>query len=89
MILNGENDSGRWYLYGPYAVTIGHALNFPQQTPDPHQIKLRTESLMENIIKLSARSSDRIYGKIGLSKKRQIYFPFESPCLRLIEGLLA
>lgn len=60
--LEGEPDIVTWYLYGPYAITIGKPLHFLGDAGDKSQVRQVAESIMENIRSLALESRRRTAG---------------------------
>lgn len=58
-VLEGEPDIVTWYLYGPYAITIGKALHFSGDANDKSLVKTVAENIMENIRSLASESRNR------------------------------
>ncbi len=58
-MLDGEPDVITWYLYGPYAITVGKPLHFRGDANDRQLVKTIAENIMEHIRRLSQESRQR------------------------------
>ena len=61
--LIGRPTIGYWYLYGPYAVTIGKAMQFQGDVDDREQVHLVTTTIMDKIKLLAQESENRMFDK--------------------------
>lgn len=64
-VLDGELDVITWYLWGPYAVTIGQPLNFRGNANDRSLVRAIAETIMEHIRALTSESKQRMMHLAG------------------------
>lgn len=57
--VEGRDEVGAWYFHGPYAMTVGHALQFQGDVQDRERVKEVTNVIMERIISLAGESAAR------------------------------
>jgi 1-acyl-sn-glycerol-3-phosphate acyltransferase len=53
-------ETGRWYLTGPYAVTVGEAVHVDGDPEDRERVRSCSQDLMQQIARLARRSAQRI-----------------------------
>jgi 1-acyl-sn-glycerol-3-phosphate acyltransferase len=58
--INGVVETGRWYLKGPYILTIGKSIYFKGSVFNIKKIQENSLKLMETVRSLAKKSSDRI-----------------------------
>jgi len=56
----GEQHIGRWYIHGPYNLTIGEPLYFKGDVEDRELVRSVASTVMHNIIELARRSEIRM-----------------------------
>jgi 1-acyl-sn-glycerol-3-phosphate acyltransferase len=61
-IAGGVASEARWYLRGPYAVTVGKASRFEGDVEDREHVNRITKSIMEGICALASESEGRMAG---------------------------
>jgi 1-acyl-sn-glycerol-3-phosphate acyltransferase len=67
-IAGGEPSEARWYLRGPYAITVGQPAHFEGDAEDHEHVARITENIMERICALAHESERRIHsGKLAAS----------------------
>ncbi len=59
-IINGVKELGRWYLKGPYAISIGKPINFSGNIDDKNKVRYMSEWLSKQITKLAKESGNRL-----------------------------
>lgn len=59
-IINGVKEWGRWYLKGPYAISIGKPINFSGNIDDKNKVRYMSEWLSKQITKLAKESGNRL-----------------------------
>lgn len=59
-VIKGKKDVGTWYFKGPYAITIGKTLKYFGNVENKRRVRLLTEALMQDIVKLTEESEARI-----------------------------
>jgi len=62
-ITGGVESEARWYLRGPYAITVGQPTHFEGNAEDPEHIRHTSETIMERIRHLAHESERRIHGR--------------------------
>lgn len=65
-IVDGKPEMGRWYLRGPYAMTVGKPLHFEGNVQDREYVRSISESIMQRIIHLAQHSAHRLQEKQSL-----------------------
>ncbi len=60
-ITGGELSEARWYLRGPYAVTIGQPTHFEGNAEDREHVRRISETIMEKIRRLAYESERRTH----------------------------
>jgi 1-acyl-sn-glycerol-3-phosphate acyltransferase len=58
--VRGRVEVGRWYLRGPYNVTVGEALRFNGDAEDRPYVRQVSAAVMHHIIELAHDSEDRL-----------------------------
>lgn len=58
--IDGEMEPISWYLRGPYAMTVGKAVNFHGSLEDRDQVRDVTGQIMHHIVTLSRRGDQRL-----------------------------
>jgi 1-acyl-sn-glycerol-3-phosphate acyltransferase len=58
--IDGQPSLGRFYLSGPYAMTIGRPMHFAGRADDWQQVCSVTDDVMKQISRLSIESANRI-----------------------------
>ncbi len=58
--VDGEKETGTWYLHGPYMVTVGAALHFEGSPEDRALVLQVSEQVMQQIVQLSHESKLRL-----------------------------
>jgi 1-acyl-sn-glycerol-3-phosphate acyltransferase len=61
--IDGEALDGRWYLRGPYAVTVGEPVRFDGNPEDRSRLREVSEEIMERIRLLTYESERRLAGR--------------------------
>ena len=59
-VIKGKSTVGYWYLYGPYHVTIGHAMQFAGDVNDRRQLQAVASTIMTSIQALAVESQGRV-----------------------------
>ena len=62
-ITGGEPSEARWYLRGPYAITVGQPTHFEGDAEDREHVRCISETIMERIRHLAHESEGRIHGR--------------------------
>ncbi len=62
-IAGGVPSEARWYLRGPYAVTVGKPAHFKGDVEDREHVNRVTKSIMEGICTLASESERRMPGR--------------------------
>jgi 1-acyl-sn-glycerol-3-phosphate acyltransferase len=62
-IAGGIPSEARWYLRGPYAITVGHPAHFAGDAEDREHVRRTSETIMEKIQALAQESEGRIHGR--------------------------
>jgi len=65
--LDGEPVVGRFYLRGPYAMTVGEPLHFKGEVQDRECVRSVSECIMQRIVSLSQESARRIEASQALA----------------------
>jgi len=55
-----DTETARWYLYGPYAMTVGEPMRFEGDVEDRRYVRSISERIMQRIARLSRESAQRI-----------------------------
>jgi 1-acyl-sn-glycerol-3-phosphate acyltransferase len=55
-----DTETARWYLHGPYAMTVGEPMHFEGDVEDRRYVRLISERIMQRIARLSRESAQRI-----------------------------
>ena len=58
--VKGKTETGKWYLRGPYAITVGAAMHFFGDVEDRPHVRSVSGRIMESIIALSQHSAQRM-----------------------------
>ncbi len=58
--VEGQIEPGKWYLHGPYAMTVGQPLTFAGSSDDRARVKEVTEQVMQQIAALTQESARRV-----------------------------
>lgn len=58
--VRGEVTYGRWYLHGPYQVTVGAPLQFTGDVEDRPFVRSVAETIMHHIVELARESENRL-----------------------------
>jgi len=58
--VKGKTETGKWYLRGPYAITVGTAMRFDGDVEDRPHVRSVSRRIMESIIALSQHSAQRM-----------------------------
>ena len=53
-------ETARWYLHGPYAMTVGEPMHFEGSVEDRRCVRTVSERIMQRIARLSRESAQRI-----------------------------
>ncbi|MCX8024428.1 MAG: 1-acyl-sn-glycerol-3-phosphate acyltransferase [Thermanaerothrix sp.] len=70
--VRGEVTYGRWYLNGPYKVTVGAPLRFEGDVEDRPLVRSVAETIMHHIIELARESENRlnsIHSRLDLAQQ--------------------
>jgi hypothetical protein len=62
-IAGGVLSEARWYLRGPYAITVGQPTHFEGDAENHEHIRRISETLMDKIQHLTIESERRIHGR--------------------------
>jgi len=62
-ISGGVESEARWYLRGPYAITVGQPTRFEGDAEDPEHVRHISETIMERIRHLAHESERRIHSR--------------------------
>jgi 1-acyl-sn-glycerol-3-phosphate acyltransferase len=62
-IAGGVPSEARWYLRGPYAITVGQPAHFEGDAEDREHVQRVSETIMERICHLAHESELRIHGR--------------------------
>jgi len=63
--VEGQPDVARWYLSGPYAVTVGEPLRFAGEVEDRAAVRQVAEQIMQRIIALAQESARRMPARLA------------------------
>jgi 1-acyl-sn-glycerol-3-phosphate acyltransferase len=55
-----DTETARWYLHGPYAMTVGEPMRFEGDVEDRRYVRSISERIMQRIARLSRESAQRI-----------------------------
>lgn len=58
-VVKGQEEFGRWYLRGPYHVTVGRPIQFTGQVDDHERVRAVAKMVMHHIIELARESENR------------------------------
>jgi 1-acyl-sn-glycerol-3-phosphate acyltransferase len=58
--VDGQTEVARWYLHGPYAVTVGEPMHFEGDVEDWAYVRSASQRIMERISQLSHQSAARM-----------------------------
>jgi 1-acyl-sn-glycerol-3-phosphate acyltransferase len=58
--VQGRDEYGRWYLTGPYNVTVGHPLYFHGEVENRPYVRRVSDSIMHHIIEMARLSENRM-----------------------------
>jgi 1-acyl-sn-glycerol-3-phosphate acyltransferase len=67
--LKGEPVIARWYVGGPYAVTVGEPIAFGGDVADRARVRAVSEQIMERIVRLAGESTQRVSAPGALETK--------------------
>ncbi len=59
-VVRGKEEFGRWYLRGPYNVTVGKPLRFSGDVEDRPRVRMVADTVMHQIIELVNESENRL-----------------------------
>lgn len=59
-VIDGVEEHARWYLYGPYAMTVGAALALTGDVEDRDEVRCLSQQLMTCIASLARQSKSRL-----------------------------
>jgi len=59
--IDKEIDEGQWYMYGPYAMTIGAPIYLKGDIEERNKVRVLSTYLMEEIERLKGESAERIH----------------------------
>jgi 1-acyl-sn-glycerol-3-phosphate acyltransferase len=63
--VQGKVEYGRWYLRGPYHITVGHALQYTGDVEDRPHVRAVADHMMLHISELARESENRFKGLPG------------------------
>lgn len=67
--VRGKVEYGRWYIHGPYHMTVGHPVHYRGDVEDHSHVRNVADKVMHQIIELAHESDDRWrLSPSGLSK---------------------
>ena len=58
--VKGNNEYGRWYLHGPYYITVGRPLRFHGDVENRPYVRTVAETVMHHIIEMARLSEQRM-----------------------------
>ena len=58
--VDDKTETARWYLHGPYAMTVGEPMHFEGDVEDRRYVRSISERIMQRIARLSRESAQRI-----------------------------
>ena len=58
--VKGNNEYGRWYLHGPYNITVGRPLRFRGDVENRPYVRIVAETVMHHIIEMARLSEQRM-----------------------------
>jgi 1-acyl-sn-glycerol-3-phosphate acyltransferase len=56
-----DTETARWYLHGPYAMTVGEPMRFEGNVQDRPYVRSVSQRIMQRIARLSRESAQRIH----------------------------
>jgi len=59
-VVDGQTEIGRWYLHGPYAMSVGKALRFEGNVQDREYVRSISETVLQRITQLAQQSVHRL-----------------------------
>ncbi len=59
-VVRGQAEIGRWYLRGPYNLTVGRPLRFSGDVEDRDHVRRVADHVMHHIIELARQSENRL-----------------------------
>ncbi len=59
-VVRGKEEYGRWYLRGPYNITVGQPLRFTGDVEDRARVRTVADTVMHHIIELAHDSENRL-----------------------------
>jgi 1-acyl-sn-glycerol-3-phosphate acyltransferase len=59
-VIDGAEESARWYLHGPYAMTVGRTLYFDSDIENREAVRCQSRHLMAQVSMLAHRSKKRV-----------------------------
>jgi 1-acyl-sn-glycerol-3-phosphate acyltransferase len=66
-VIRGKESWGRWYLRGPYGITVGTPVCYTGDVEDRPHVRVVADSITHQIIELVRESEDRLTPAPGLS----------------------
>jgi 1-acyl-sn-glycerol-3-phosphate acyltransferase len=70
-----QSETARWYPIGPYALTVGRAIDLKGEVEDREFVRAASQDVMQAIARLAQQSDRRIQGRVSV-------FPFWPSLLR-------
>jgi 1-acyl-sn-glycerol-3-phosphate acyltransferase len=67
MVIEGQTEIARWYLRGPYAVTIGDPMRLEGDIANRALVRALSERIMQRILRLSQQSAYRLNAAVPWS----------------------
>jgi len=67
--VDGKTEVARFYLHGPYAVTIGEPMRFEGNIEDREYVRVVSQRIMQRIVSLSAESARRMVAPQASSQR--------------------
>ena len=61
--VRGRTEVARWYLHGPYAMTVGEPMCFAGDAKDRAHVRSVSERIMQRIARLSRESAERVLAR--------------------------
>jgi 1-acyl-sn-glycerol-3-phosphate acyltransferase len=74
--VGGKTEIARWYLHGPYAMTVGEPMRFEGNVEDRQYVRLVSERIIQRIVRLACESEGRM-------RKSQAFDPRATQPVRL------
>jgi len=63
--VRGKVEYGRWYLNGPYHITVGHPLQYTGDVEDRQHVRNVADHIMRHIAEMARQSENRFNGFPG------------------------